>query len=88
MNLPINGRMCVLSHFSHVQLLEIPWTIAHQVLCPWDYPGKNTGVNCHALFQGIFSTQDQTWVSCIAGSFFTAEPPGKTKQKDTPSSKP
>ena len=23
----------------------------------WDSPGKNTGVGCHALFQGIFSTQ-------------------------------
>ena len=26
-------------------------------LCPWDSPGKNTGVGCHALLQGIFSTQ-------------------------------
>ena len=25
-------------------------------LCPWDSPGKNTGVDCHAL-QGIFPTQ-------------------------------
>ena len=24
------------------------------LLCPWDYPGKNTGVGCHALLQGIF----------------------------------
>ena len=24
------------------------WTVAHQVLCPWDSPGKNTGVGCHA----------------------------------------
>ena len=23
----------------------------------WDSPGKNTGVGCHALLQGIFSTQ-------------------------------
>ena len=23
----------------------------------WDYPGKNTGVGCHALLQGIFPTQ-------------------------------
>ena len=23
---------------------------------PWDYPGKNTGVGCHALLQGIFLT--------------------------------
>ena len=26
-------------------------------LCPWDSPGKNTGVGSHALLQGIFSTQ-------------------------------
>ena len=31
-----------------------------------DSPGKNTGVGCCALLQGIFSTQ----VSCIAGRFF------------------
>ena len=23
-------------------------------LCPWDSPGKNTGVGCHALLQRIF----------------------------------
>ena len=28
-----------------------------RLLCPWDSPGKNTGVGCHALFQGIFPTQ-------------------------------
>ena len=25
--------------------------------CPWDFPGKNIGVGCHFLFQGIFLTQ-------------------------------
>ena len=25
-------------------------------LCPWDSPGKNTGVGCGALLQGIFPT--------------------------------
>ena len=24
---------------------------------PWDFPGKNTGVGCHFLLQGIFPTQ-------------------------------
>ena len=28
-----------------------------KLLCPWDSPGKNTGVGCHALLQGIFPTQ-------------------------------
>ena len=28
-----------------------------RLLCPWDSHGKNTGVGCHALLQGIFITQ-------------------------------
>ena len=28
-----------------------------RLLCPWDSPGKNTGVGCHYLVQGIFPTQ-------------------------------
>ena len=35
-------------------------------LCPWDFPGKNTGVGCHFLLQGIFRTQGLTHVSCIS----------------------
>ena len=27
------------------------------LLCPWSSPGKNTGVGCHFLLQGIFPTQ-------------------------------
>ena len=27
-------------------------------LCPWDFPGKNAGVGCHFLLQGIFLTQE------------------------------
>ena len=27
-------------------------------LCPWAFPGKNTGVSCHVLLQGIFLTQE------------------------------
>ena len=34
-----------------------PWTVPHQSSCPWDSPGKNTGVGCHFLLQGIFPTQ-------------------------------
>ena len=28
-----------------------------RLFCLWDPPGKNTGVGCHALLQGIFKTQ-------------------------------
>ena len=33
-----------------------PWTVVCQAPLPWDSPGKNIGVGCHALLQGIFST--------------------------------
>ena len=35
-------------------------------LCSWDAPGKDTGMGCHFLLQGIFPTQ----VSRIVGGFF------------------
>ena len=28
-----------------------------RLLCPWSFPGKNTGVCCHFLLQGLFLTQ-------------------------------
>ena len=28
-----------------------------RLLCPWDSPGKHTGVGCHSLLQGIFPSQ-------------------------------
>ena len=40
--------------------------------CPWDIPGKNTGVGSISLLQGIFQPRDRTLVSRIAGGFFTS----------------
>ena len=34
---------------SHVQLFVTPWTVSHRLLYPWDFAGKNTGVDCHFL---------------------------------------
>ena len=28
-----------------------------RLFCPWDFPGKDTGVGCHFLLQGIFLSQ-------------------------------
>ena len=56
-----------------------PWTIAHRILCPWDFPGKNTGVVCHFLLQGIFPTQrDWTRVSEKAVAPYSRLLPGKS----------
>ena len=51
------GLLLRLSRFSRVRLFATSRTIARQALCPYDSPGKNTGVGCHALHQGIFPTQ-------------------------------
>ena len=32
-------------------------SVACQAPLPWDFPGKNTGVGCHYLLQGIFPIQ-------------------------------
>ena len=34
------------------------WTVACQaVLCPWDFPGKTTGMGCPFRLHGIFLAQ-------------------------------
>ena len=43
--------VCVLSHFSRVRLFTTPWHWPTR-LCPWNFPGKNVRVGCHALPQG------------------------------------
>ena len=53
---------CMHAKFSPVQLFVA------RLLCPWDSPGKNTGVGCHTLPLEIFPTQGSNWslyVSCI-----------------------
>ena len=40
-------------------------------LCPWDSPGRNTGVGCHFLLQEIFPTQGSNLGLLIAGRCFT-----------------
>ena len=42
---------------SCVKLFVTPWTVALKALCPQNFSGKNTGVGCHFLLQGIFQIQ-------------------------------
>ena len=49
-------------------------TIAHCreiLVCPWNSPGKNTGVGSHFLLQGISPTLGANPVSHMVGGFFT-----------------
>ena len=71
----------LLSRFNHVQLFVTLWTIARQAPQEWDSPGKNTGMGCYALLQGIVPIQGlNPSLLCLlnwqAGSLPQA-PPGK-----------
>ena len=52
-----------------------------RLLCPWDFPGKNTGVGCNALLQGIFLNQRLNLCLLHGRQFFTIEPPGKARAR-------
>ena len=38
---------------SRVRLYATPWTAAHGLLHPWDFPGKSTGVGCQGLLRYV-----------------------------------
>ena len=65
--------MCMLS--------ATPQNVARQLLCPWNSPGKNTGVGRHFLLQGNLPHPgiEPTYLACpaSAGRLFTTESPGK-----------
>ena len=65
--------VCVKSLQSCPTLCE-PSDYPARLLCPWDFPGKNTGVGSHSLLQGIFQTQGSNLHLMsleLAGEFFT-----------------
>ena len=69
--------MCMQSTISPVWLFATLWTVAHQSLCPWYFPDKNTWVGCHAFLQGIFPAQGLILrLLCLlhlASGFFTTK---------------
>ena len=58
---PSNGSWDTVWGLSHsvVSISLQPYGLQPTRLhCPWDVPGTNTRVGCHALLQGIFPTQE------------------------------
>ena len=71
-------RACL--HWVHDSVLNLfesanPGTVARQVSCPWEYPGKNTGVSCRFPLKGIFSTKASSASLALAGRFSATEHP-------------
>ena len=81
-SLEMSVPVCTLSHFTCVQLFVTLWTGAPRLLCPWDSPGKNTGVGSHSLFQGIFPTRGLNLCLPVSPALLMdslpTEPPGKS----------
>ena len=72
--------MCM--HACCVQIFATPWTVALQVLCPRDFPGKNTGVLLTFLSPGdrpyVGKIKPTSLASpTVADGFFTTVPPKK-----------
>ena len=51
-----NGCCCLITK-SCLTLLQPCGLWPARLLCPWDFPGKNTGLGCYFFIQGIFPTQ-------------------------------
>ena len=71
---------------SRVGLLQMNGLLCAELICPCYSPGKNTGVGCHALLQGIFPNPgtkplSSTSPAVLAGRFFSTKPPGKPKKE-------
>ena len=50
--------ICVYAQsLSHIQHFATCGLQPARFLCPWNFPGKNTGIGFHFLLQGIFPTQ-------------------------------
>ena len=62
------GLVAKLCSTRQPQGLEPTW-----LLCPRDFPGKNTGVGCHSLLHPGIEPE----FPALVGRFLTTEPPGK-----------
>ena len=59
-------QLLLLSRFSYVQLCATSQTAAHLAPCPWDLPGKNTGVGCEFLLQCMkVKSESDVTQSCL-----------------------
>ena len=69
------------THFLCLTLCDPMDCSPPRLLCSWDFPGKNTGMVCNFLLQGIFPDMfpgcSQTRDPALAGRSFMSEPQGK-----------
>ena len=74
----------ILYPLSHLGMLfsdQLCPILCDPMVCPWNSLGKNTGVGCHSLLQGIFASQasSQPMIPCTEADSLPADPQGKPK---------
>ena len=78
---------CLLSHFSHVQLLQSPWTVAHQTPLSMGFSRQEYRNGSPCLSPGDLPDPRIKPVSpaslALAGGFFILGPPGKPSRSYT-----
>ena len=80
----INNINVVVQLLSHVWLFCDPMDCSPaSLLCPWNFTGKNTGVGCHFLLQGTFSTQGSNPCLLHWQVDSSTGPPGKPNNTNT-----
>ena len=76
------GAVCVCVHSVVSDSLQ-RHGLPTRLLCPQDFPGKNTGVGCYFLLEGLFLTQGSNLrllhVLCWQAGSLPLAPPGKSR---------
>ena len=68
------SRLHIIMLYDMVDSLRPHGVQPARLLCPWNFPGKNTGVGCHFLIQDLSNPviEPVSLVSpVLAGGFFT-----------------
>ena len=79
----VDRKDCVVLVAQSYLTLCVSYGLFHMFLCPWDSPGKNTGVGCHFLLQEIFPTQGLNLgllESALQADSLLSEPQGKPRK--------
>ena len=74
---PKMDPVCVLSHSAVSGSLRPHGLQPARLLCPWDSPGKNTGVGYHFLLQGLPDQRIESTSPALQVDSVSTEPAGK-----------
>ena len=79
--MPANSGVCLVAQLCPTLCDPMDYSPA-RLLCPWNSPGKNTGVGCHSLLQGNLPNPGIK-PSCpgLQADSLPCEPPGKLSPK-------